>query len=40
MLKIRGRKSSSNVQALMWCIGELNLAHERVDACSHAKGRR
>ncbi len=23
MLKVWGRKSSSNVQALMWCIGEL-----------------
>lgn len=32
MLKVWGRKSSSNVQALMWCIGELNLAYERVDA--------
>jgi glutathione S-transferase len=32
MLKVWGRKSSSNVQALMWCIGELGLAYERVDA--------
>lgn len=32
MLKIWGRKSSSNVQALMWCIGELGLPYERVDA--------
>ncbi len=32
MLKVWGRKSSSNVQALMWCIGELDLACERVDA--------
>ncbi len=32
MLKIWGRKSSSNVQAVMWCVGELGLAHERVDA--------
>ncbi|MEM7319410.1 MAG: glutathione S-transferase family protein [Pseudomonadota bacterium] len=31
MLKIWGRKSSSNVQALMWCVGELDLAYERVD---------
>ena len=32
LLKIWGRKSSSNVQALMWCIGELKLAYERIDA--------
>ncbi len=32
MLKVLGRKSSSNVQALMWCIGELNLIYERIDA--------
>ncbi len=32
MLKIWGRRSSSNVQALMWCVGELGLAYERVDA--------
>lgn len=32
MLKVWGRVSSSNVQALMWCIGELSLAYERVDA--------
>ena len=32
MLKVWGRRSSSNVQAVMWCIGELGLAHERLDA--------
>ena len=32
MLKVWGRKSSSNVQTVMWCIGELGLAHERIDA--------
>ena len=32
MLKIWGRRSSSNVQALMWCVGELNLDYERTDA--------
>ncbi len=32
ILKIWGRKSSSNVQALMWCVGELGLAYERIDA--------
>lgn len=32
MLSIWGRRTSSNVQALMWCIGELGLRHERHDA--------
>ncbi|MBI3507491.1 MAG: glutathione S-transferase N-terminal domain-containing protein [Proteobacteria bacterium] len=32
MLTIWGRASSSNVQALMWCIGELGLPHMRYDA--------
>ena len=32
MLTVWGRKSSSNVQALMWCIGELHLPFERIDA--------
>lgn len=31
MLKVWGRKTSSNVQAVMWCIGELELPHERYD---------
>ncbi|MFK5998826.1 MAG: glutathione S-transferase family protein [Rhodobacterales bacterium] len=31
MLKVWGRKTSSNVQALMWCIGELELEYERYD---------
>ena len=31
MLTIWGRRSSSNVQALMWCIGELGLAYQRHD---------
>ncbi|MFS2221594.1 glutathione S-transferase family protein [Pantoea sp. B65] len=31
MLKVWGRKTSSNVQALMWCIGELELPFERYD---------
>lgn len=31
MLTIWGRKTSSNVQALMWCVGELGLAYERRD---------
>lgn len=31
MLKVWGRKNSINVQKVMWTIGELGLAHERVD---------
>ena len=31
MLKIWGRKSSSNVQAVMWCVAELGLKSERRD---------
>jgi glutathione S-transferase len=31
MLTVWGRKTSSNVQALMWCIGELGLAFRRHD---------
>ncbi|MEO1613466.1 MAG: glutathione S-transferase N-terminal domain-containing protein, partial [Pseudomonadota bacterium] len=31
MLTIYGRATSSNVQAVMWLIGELGLDHDRVD---------
>ncbi len=31
MLKIWGRTTSSNVQKVMWAIGELHLPHERID---------
>jgi glutathione S-transferase len=31
MLTVWGRKNSSNVQALMWCIGELGLPYIRHD---------
>jgi glutathione S-transferase len=31
MLRVWGRKTSSNVQALMWCIGELELPFHRYD---------
>ncbi|GAA3577981.1 glutathione S-transferase [Gibbsiella greigii] len=31
MLTIWGRKTSSNVQALMWCVGELGLPYKRLD---------
>jgi glutathione S-transferase len=32
MLKVWGRTTSSNVQKVMWAIGELGLEHERLDA--------
>jgi glutathione S-transferase len=32
MLKVWGRRSSFNVQKMMWLIGELELPHEHVDA--------
>ncbi|MEZ5863125.1 MAG: glutathione S-transferase N-terminal domain-containing protein [Geminicoccaceae bacterium] len=32
MLRIWGRTNSINVQKVMWAVGELDLAHERVDA--------
>ncbi|MEE8444139.1 MAG: glutathione S-transferase, partial [Alphaproteobacteria bacterium] len=31
MLKILGRATSSNVQKVLWCCGELGLAFERED---------
>ena len=31
MIKVWGRKTSSNVQVVMWCIGELGLVYERAD---------
>ena len=32
MLKIIGRKSSSNVQKVLWACGEMGLTYERQDA--------
>ena len=32
MLRIWGRRDSFNLQKVMWCVGELGLAHERIDA--------
>jgi glutathione S-transferase len=32
MLKIWGRRNSINVQKVLWCCGELNIQHERIDA--------
>ncbi len=31
MLTIWGRRTSSNVQAVMWCVAELGLEHRRLD---------
>ena len=31
MIKIWGRTTSSNVQKVMWAIGEMGLPHERID---------
>jgi glutathione S-transferase len=31
VLKVWGRKTSSNVQKVMWAIGEIGLPHERID---------
>jgi len=31
MIKIWGRNTSSNVQKAMFAVGELNLAHKRID---------
>ena len=33
MLKILGRLNSINVMKVMWCVDELGIEHERVDAC-------
>jgi glutathione S-transferase len=38
MLKVWGRRSSFNVQKVMWLIGELGLPHERIDAGSDFGG--
>ncbi len=32
MLKVWGRNNSVNVQKVMWCVAELGLAHERIEA--------
>jgi len=31
MMKIYGRRSSSNVQKVLWCCAEIGLAHDRID---------
>ena len=40
MLTVWGRKTSSNVQALMWCIGELGLPFRRFDVGQQIRGQR
>ena len=37
MIKIWGRKTSSNVQKAMWAVGELNLEHERIGIRIHQR---
>ncbi|MGH6665601.1 MAG: glutathione S-transferase family protein, partial [Pseudolabrys sp.] len=32
MLRVWGRRNSSNTQKVMWALGELDLPHERIDA--------
>ncbi len=32
MLRIWGRADSFNLQKVMWCVGELGIPHERIDA--------
>ncbi len=31
VIKIWGRNTSSNVQKVMWAVGEIGLPHERID---------
>lgn len=38
MLRVWGRRSSFNVQKVMWLIGELELPHEHVDAGGNLAG--
>jgi glutathione S-transferase len=38
MIKVWGRKTSSNVQAVMWSLAELGMAHERTDRGHHYGG--
>ncbi|KMV68125.1 glutathione S-transferase family protein [Rosenbergiella epipactidis] len=38
MLQVWGRETSSNVQAVMWCIGELELDYQRYDYGHHFGG--
>ena len=40
MLKIWGRKTSSNVQKVLWCCGELDIPFERADLGGEFGGNR
>lgn len=40
MLKIWGRKTSSNVQKVLWCCGELEIPFERIDLAGEFGGNR
>ncbi|MEM6499728.1 MAG: glutathione S-transferase family protein [Pseudomonadota bacterium] len=40
MLTVHGRATSSNVQAVMWAIGELGLNHQRLDVGGSFRGNR
>ena len=31
MLKVWGRKNSSNVKKVLWCLKELNVPYEQID---------
>jgi glutathione S-transferase len=35
MIKVWGRNTSSNVQKVMWAVGEIGLPHERIDIGGH-----
>jgi hypothetical protein len=36
-IRVWGRKSSVNVQLVLWTLDELNLAYQRVDAGFHLR---
>jgi glutathione S-transferase len=38
MLKVWGRRSSFNLQKVMWLIGELELPHQHIDAGDNLAG--
>jgi len=38
MLKVWGRRSSFNVQKVLWLVGELGLAHEHIPAGGDSAG--
>lgn len=40
MLKVHGRATSSNVQAVMWTVGELHIPHQRLDVGGKFGGNR